>query len=161
MDRRVVLSSVNLKRVRARIAALGAPTIGAMMSRLDRKIIKARFAKLKRAPLRSFPALYGKLEAPDKPGVYVIYDPRGNVLHVGNTPRARKGLAQRLRDHMGTRSSFTQQFKRLKQDGSRLRKGYKFRCLPVRKRRYCALLEAYAIGCLCPEHIGHGAPLAK
>jgi hypothetical protein len=132
-----------------------------MMPKLDRKIIKARFAKLKRAPLRTFPDLYEKLDAPDRPGVYVIYSPRGVVLHVGSTPKGRKGIAQRLRDHLGTRSSFTLQYKRLKQDGSRLRKGYKFRCLPVRKRRFRALLEAYAIGCLCPEHIGHSAPLAK
>ncbi len=31
-----------------------------------------------------------------------------------------------------------------------------FGCLPVTDDRRRALLEAYAIGVLCPKHIGHG-----
>lgn len=137
------------------------PQFEAHMPYGDREIIKQRFAKLQRAPLRTFPAPYEKLEAPNTPGVYIIYSPRGVVLHVGSTPKARNGIAQRLRDHLATRSSFTLQYKRLKRNGSNLRNGYKFRWLPVRKRRFRALLEAYAIGCLFPEHLGHGNPLPK
>jgi excinuclease UvrABC nuclease subunit len=112
------------------------------------------FVELKRAPLHKFPSPRGHLEAPSRQGVYVIYSPSGRVLHVGSTPRARKGIAQRLRNHMSTQSSFT--IKYLGEDGSRLRRGYKFRCLIVRSERRRALLEAHAIGQLCPAHIGLG-----
>jgi len=75
-------------------------------------------------------------------------------MHVGSTPWAKRGIAQRLRDHLAGRSSFTA--KMFNRDGSRLRNGYTFRCLPVQNDRHRALLESLAIGQLCPKHIGHG-----
>jgi hypothetical protein len=37
---------------------------------------------------------------PDKKGVYVIYDSKNNVVHVGSTPRAKNGISQRLKDYL-------------------------------------------------------------
>jgi len=76
------------------------------------------------------------------------------VLHVGSTPRARGGVAQRLKDHLAARSSFV--IKALDGKGSRLRQGYRFQYLFVSNSRQRALLEALGIGVLCPRHIGHG-----
>jgi hypothetical protein len=124
------------------------------MARHEFNKIDGLFRKLIRAPRRKFPPLGGRLEAPDRQGVYVIYSPSNKVLHVGSTPRARKGIAQRLRNHIASQSSFTLRY--LNRDGSRLRNGYGFRCLIVASARQRALLEAYAIGRLCPAHIGLG-----
>lgn len=123
----------------------------------EQKAVRTLFERLVRAPLHEFPASRGRIDAPDRKGVYVIYCPRGTVLHVGSTPRARKGIGQRLKDHMAGQSSFTQKyFHRHKRKGPQLREGYSFRCLCVPDPRTRALLEAFAIGRLCPEHIGHG-----
>ncbi len=74
----------------------------------EQKIIRSLFKQLKNAPLRKFPILRGELDASNKKGVYIIYNPRGRILHVGSTPRAKGGIAQRLRNHMQGQSSFTQ-----------------------------------------------------
>jgi excinuclease UvrABC nuclease subunit len=124
-----------------------------MKSREPKKIA-GLFAALKGARLRKFPARREHLDAPTEQGVYVIYSPHGKVLHVGSTPRAKNGIAQRLRNHMATQSSFTVKY--LCKDGSRLRKGYEFRYLVVTSQRRRALLEALAIARLCPAHIGLG-----
>jgi len=120
----------------------------------EQETVKAFFTELMRSPLQTFPAFRRELKAPDRRGVYVIYDPRGKVVHVGRTPKAKGGIAQRLRNHMSASSSFTNQY--LKGEGSKLRGKYKFRCIVVDDRRRRALLEAYAIGQLCPTHIGLG-----
>ena len=99
-----------------------------------------------------FPMPREPLDAPQGKGVYVIYSPKGKVVHVGRTPKARGGLAQRLKDHMSGASSFTLRY--LKKQGWKLRGRYSFRCLVVRNARLRAYLEAYATGCLCPAHIG-------
>lgn len=130
----------------------------------EQEAVKALFEKLMLAPLRAFPGRYGELDAPVLQGVYVIYDPQGrDVLHVGSTPRAKGGIAQRLRKHMGHKSgkssssSFVRLYEPLEGDGSRLRRDkYTFRCLPVDDPRRRSLLEAYAIGHLCPAHLGTG-----
>jgi hypothetical protein len=102
------------------------------------------------------PAVRGRLEAPREKGVYVIYSPSGRIVHVGRTPRAKGGIAQRLKDHLADKSSFTN--KHLMHEGSKLRRGYTFRCLVVKNGRKRALLEALGIGRLCPVHIGLGEP---
>ena len=117
-------------------------------------IVHKLYDALLKQPLRPFPPPRQSIDAPAKRGVYVIYSPRGRVLHVGSTPKAREGIAQRLRDHLAAQSSFTQRY--LGGEGTKLRKGYKFRCLVVPRSRQRALLEALAIGTLCPAHIGHG-----
>lgn len=120
----------------------------------EQETVRRLFAELMRSPLETFPAFGDKLHAPDRQGVYIIYDPRGRVVHVGRTPKAKRGISQRLRNHMAAASSFTNQY--LKGKGSALRSEYTFRCLVVQSPRHRALLEAYATGNLCPAHIGLG-----
>ena len=91
---------------------------------------------------------------PPEQGVYVIYDPQKKVVHVGRTQRARRGLRQRLNNHLLGQSSFVEKY--LRRKSSRLRAGYKFRYLVLDSPRNRALLEALAIGVLCPKHIGLG-----
>ena len=116
--------------------------------------IEALLQELNSAELHIFPRPRERLAAPDKKGVYVIYSMDERVLHVGSTPRARGGIRQRLQNHMASQSSFAEEY--LGGKGSRLRATHKFRCLPVASPRQRALLEALAIGRLCPAHIGHG-----
>jgi len=120
----------------------------------EQQTLKRLFAEITHAPLQTFPNRRERLNAPKRRGVYVIYTPRGNVAHVGMTPRAQEGIYQRLRDHMSGNSSFTIQH--LKRKGSKLRGRYTYRCIVVKNRRHRALLEAYATGLLCPAHIGLG-----
>lgn len=121
----------------------------------EQKKLMALFTRLVDAPLQLFPHAGGRLNATDRQGVYVIYSSRNRVLHVGRTPKAARGIYQRLTNHLQNQSSFTTKY--LAGDGARLRRGCKFRCLVVKNPRHRALLEAYAIGRLCPAHIGDGA----
>ena len=127
-------------------------------TRREQKIIKALFGSLIDAKRKSFPRAGNAVDAPRRPGVYVIYGPAGRPLHVGCTPRA--NTRQRLQDHLCNRSSVTTKY--LKGRGDRLRReGYTFCCYPIANPRRRVLLEAYAIGRLCPTHIGHGAGGAR
>ena len=127
-----------------------------MTSRQEREHenLKRHFVKLSNSQRKRFPPLRAKLNATEKKGVYVIFNPQGEVVHVGRTPRGKKGIYQRLGDHMSGNSSFTKKY--LKNDSSKLRDGYQFQCLAVGDARLRALLEAYAVGQLCPAHIGTG-----
>lgn len=118
------------------------------------KKVGALYTKLIRSKHTEFPSRGGKLHAPNRQGVYVIYDPRGAVVHVGRTPKAKHGIAQRLQNHMAGASSFTEKF--LKGYGAKLRGKYTFQCLVVKNPKIRAYLEAYATGRLCPAHIGLG-----
>src|SRR5262245_59404347 len=117
--------------------------------------IQRLFGRLTHSPLQPFPSPRGKLIAPNGQGVYVIYSPRWRVVHVGRTPSGTGGIRQRLGNHLHNASSFTARF--LDGHGAELRRGYTFRCLVAKSRRLRALLEAYAIGRLCPAHIGLGS----
>jgi hypothetical protein len=101
-----------------------------------------------------FPNSGKKLEAPTDQGVYVIYDPNDKVLHVGKTSKAKKGLRQRLQNHLQGQSSFTQ--KHLRGSGKKLRGKYTFKYVKVDDPRLRTLLEAYALSHLCPIHLGVG-----
>lgn len=113
--------------------------------------IRRLFRDLVEAPLKPFPAI-GPLICPAERGVYVIYNPNGEVAHVGCTPKGRKGLQQRLRNHLAGQSSFTK--RQFDGAGKTLRNGYSYRFVVIESGRYRALLEAYAIGHLCPIHLG-------
>jgi len=134
-----------------------------MMSR-EQKKIKAKFIELMCSPLHCFPLARVRLNAPTQKGVYVIYSPRLKVLHVGGTPRGRRGIHQRLANHLHGQSSFTNKSEYLKRHGSKLRERCKYlrehckyRYLVIEEdHRLRALLESYAIGLLCPDHIGLG-----
>src|SRR5579884_92312 len=111
------------------------------------KDIKALFVKLNRTDRLPFPKSGGLKNVPETQGVYIVYCPRSErVFYVGKTARAT--LRRRLEGHLHGRS---------KHHGPKWRKGYEFRCLPVRSARRRTLLEAYAIGCLCPKYLGTGA----
>jgi hypothetical protein len=116
--------------------------------------IRKLFGQLVRAPRTAFPNPRERLAVPDKHGVYVIYSPRGTVLHVGRTVRGERGLRRRLNNHLHGRSSFTRQF--LDGKGSQLRGTHSFSYLEVANARRRALLEAFASGSLCPKHLGVG-----
>lgn len=116
------------------------------------KKVRRLFERLKRAPRYSFPERGGDLECPPRHGVYLIFDPRGRVAHVGRTTRAPNGLLQRLRGHLGGRSSFVKLY--LKGSRERLRAGYKYAWIEVSNPRLRVLCEAYATGRFCPRHIG-------
>lgn len=118
------------------------------------KSIKAKFGQLLRSPLVPFPKAGERLNVPDLHGVYIIYSPKGRVAHVGRTVRGKNGLRQRINNHLHGSSSFVS--KALKGKGARLRWGYKFRFIPIEESRLRALLEAYSIGQLCPDHLGDG-----
>lgn len=122
----------------------------------EQKDVEELFNKLMNAQQENFPETSERkaLAAPECRGVYVIYDRSGRVVHVGGTPRGKRGIAQRLQNHLNSASSFTKNYPPLEGDGSKLRDGFTFRCLPVPNDRLRAFLEAYAIGHLCPAHIG-------
>lgn len=116
--------------------------------------VRGLFKELLRADPIRFPKGREPLQAPDRQGVYIIYDPRGRVAHVGASVRGAKGLRQRLRNHLNGQSSFTREC--FDRDGSKLRRGYSFRCLEISDARCRAYLENYASGYLCPSYIGLG-----
>ncbi|WP_155809323.1 hypothetical protein [Bradyrhizobium sp. URHA0013] len=124
------------------------------MATKDAGSVRSLFTELKKTKPKAFPKVGMRLEAPNEQGVYVIYSPSGKVLHVGRTYRGTNGLRQRLANHLHAASSFTEQY--LKGHGARLRSGYKFAFLAVPQPRQRALLEALAIGLLCPAHLGLG-----
>ncbi|MBT4400904.1 MAG: hypothetical protein HOD37_15595 [Bacteroidetes bacterium] len=102
----------------------------------------------------AFPLPRKRMKASTDRGVYIIFDPHCTVVHVGRTPRAKNGIRQRLYDHLGGRSSFTQNY--LNNDGKKLRGEYTYKYLIVKNPRSRALLEAYTIGHLSPKHLGLG-----
>jgi excinuclease UvrABC nuclease subunit len=120
----------------------------------ESKVVETLLCELLESTLHQFPGRRRALEVPKAAGVYVIHDPNGAVLHVGRTPRGVGGLRQRLKNHLHNASSFTRRF--LEGRGDQLRNGYSFRYIAVENPRLRALLEAYAIGCLCPAHLGLG-----
>ena len=125
----------------------------------EQKTVRGLFQTLINAPVRKFPSVRGNLDAPREHGVYVIYGPRMRVLHVGRTLRGiRGGVRNRLGNHLHGASSFSQQY--LDGEVTKLRRHCAYRCLVVNDPRLRALLEAFAIGYLCPAHIGTGDKVA-
>jgi excinuclease UvrABC nuclease subunit len=123
------------------------------MNRESQKVMKL-FDQLCKQPKRPFPQYRQSLVASSKPGVYIIRKD-DTVLHVGRTLRGRDGLNQRLKNHIHGSSSFTNEY--LKGNGAILRgDGYTYQYIVVEDPRKRALVEAYAIGKLCPAHIGLG-----
>jgi excinuclease UvrABC nuclease subunit len=116
--------------------------------------VKMLFNELCAQPKRSFPQYRQPLDASSKPGVYIIRKEE-TVLHVGRTLRGRDGIHQRLKNHLHGSSSFTNEY--LKGNGAILREdACTYQYLELEDPRKRALLEALAVGTLCPKHIGLG-----
>lgn len=112
------------------------------------------FENLLKHSKHSFPAPRQPLKAPTTHGVYIIRKD-DDILHVGRTIRGKKGLHQRLNNHLRGSSSFTKVF--LLGNGSKLRdQNHTYQYLKVPDSRIRAILEALTIGKLCPQHIGVG-----
>ena len=121
----------------------------------ERQEIIMLFESLLQQPKHIFPKLQHSLDVSVKHGVYIISRDE-DVLHVGRTIRAKGGLQQRLKNHLQGKSSFARAY--LSGDGNQLRrKGFAYQYLEVPDPRKRTLLEALAIGKLCPKHIGVGA----
>jgi hypothetical protein len=121
-------------------------------------LIDGLFEMLTSSDFHIFP-LRGKMNVSDKHGVYIIFSPKNEVLHVGNTPSGRKGLNQRLYNHISCTGVFYEKY--LKPNRIKMRGTYKFKYLEVADIRQRALLEAYSAGKLCPIHFGTGAKKNK
>lgn len=118
------------------------------------RAVKELFSKLLEQPKTSFPQPRNILDAPKAQGVYIIRK-NHSVLHVGRTYRGKDGIKQRLKNHLQASSSFANDY--LNGNGAILReKGYTYQHFVVNDPRKRALLEAYAIGMLCPKHVGIG-----
>lgn len=120
--------------------------------------VRALFAELTGAPRKPFPR-QGDIpdDVPTAPGVYVIYDADGKVLYVGRTPRSERGIWRRLNAHLHGGSPLHSRMR------IKLRNDCGFSYLVIENGRECALVEAYATGCLCPAYLGLGGkvvPLA-
>lgn len=115
------------------------------------KEIKGLFKELKAAPKFMFPAR-GIGQVPSPQGVYFITDPGGTVLDVGKTDGGKEGLVQRIKNQIEGKSSFSRLY--LKPKNIILKNWAYYQFLPVPADRTRALLEHYAIGRLCPDHIG-------
>jgi len=77
----------------------------------ENKKIRDLYEKLLSAPIYSFPNKNSmgsfKPSVTEKHAVYIIYNPKDIVVHVGRSIRGRKGLVQRLNNHLYGNSSFT------------------------------------------------------
>ena len=118
------------------------------------KTIHQLLQKVIRSESHSFPPHRQPLDAPTEHGVYIIYNAKDQVVHVGRSVSGQEGLHQRLTDHLQGASSFANKY--LHGDGSKLRNGYKFKYLVIPHPRTRALVEALATGTLCPLHLGLG-----
>ena len=114
--------------------------------KLHRKLLKELTHK--------FPMKGVKLDITCKQGVYIIYNHKNIVMHVGKTNSAKGGLNQRMNDHLGKNSSFTKNY--LKPNKVDVRKGYYFRYLEIANSRERTFVEAITSGFLCPAYIGTG-----
>ncbi len=120
----------------------------------EKQTVKKLFDKLCKQEKKPFPKKYHPLDAPFKACVYIIRRNK-TVLHAGRTHRCKKGIHQRLVGHLHGSSSFTNIY--LHGNGATLRKkGYTYQYLKLENPRKRALLEHYAIGTLCPKHLGTG-----
>jgi hypothetical protein len=132
----------------------GMKDIGPMDKHLRR--LTQWYKKLVEQNATKFPLERGQVKATQEKGVYLIIDSQGIVVHVGSTLRAKRGIHQRLYDHLCGRSSFVLKYKPLKGKGSNLRAKYSYKYVAVADAKMRMLLEAYAVLKLEPKHYDLG-----
>lgn len=116
--------------------------------------IKELFNTLINSELYKFP-IAGKVVVSKDQGVYIIFNSESCAAHVGNTVRGKEGLNQRLNNHLKNQSTFAQKF--ISPNNYSLRSEFRYQYIVVPSARDRALLQALAIGLLCPLHLGtHG-----
>jgi hypothetical protein len=96
----------------------------------------------------------GKVNVSSKHGVYIIYNTKSEVVHVGRTQSGIGGLNQRLYNHISKAGVFYSKY--LKPRGIEMRGKYFFRYIEVSSPRTRGLLEVLTAGLLCPAHFGTG-----
>jgi hypothetical protein len=130
--------------------------IGGRQHSMPRELPKIRelYQKLRRSKPFNFPKKGDELHCTDNHGVYIIFSPSGKPLHVGRTLRGKKGLCQRLKNHLHRNSSFVRNYRSGRD--TKLRKGYKFAYVKVPTARRRALLEAFTVAKQCPKYLGLG-----
>jgi hypothetical protein len=102
--------------------------------------VERLFKQLCRATPQAFPAARESLDVPERHGVYVILGTRGApVMHVGRTVTGKRGLKQRLFNHLHGRSSFV--IDQFGGKGAELRGRFSFKYVVVPIPRTRALLE--------------------
>jgi len=117
----------------------------------EQRRIEKLFDNLIESPRKRFPKPHQALRETKEKGVYIIFNSKMRILHVGSTPRADEGITQRLKNHLAGQSSFVDYYLEGKRE--KIRRFF-YRCLEVDKSRDRALVESYAIGRLCPAHLG-------
>lgn len=124
--------------------------------------IQALLKRLLKSPQMPFPKAGPLVDVTERQGVYVVRSHHGTVRHVGSTYRVKRGLLQRLRNHLQGQSSFAlapTAAGGLGGHGSKLRQGFTFQVIPVNNGRVRHLLEHLAFGTLCPKYVGtHAKP---
>jgi hypothetical protein len=131
------------------------PDRRAAKTKAERRVIAELYRSLLDQEVCLFPPAKGNLKAPNNAhGVYIIRDSSEHIVHVGRTYRGKRGLWQRLNNHLQGKSSFVKVF--LKGKKWLLRESYTYQLLKVAHPRKRALLENLAAGLLCPEHLGVG-----
>jgi hypothetical protein len=122
--------------------------------------VRILFEKLLRAKVFQFPEQGQAIEASTKHGVYIIYDKKWRVCHVGRTVRGCNGIYQRLNNHLSGSSSFACDYIKnpdYEKNGLKgLRMGYSYQFIEIDDPRIRALVESLAAGELCPRHMGTG-----
>jgi hypothetical protein len=117
------------------------------------KQIEILYDKLLSSEFHIFPEK-GKVNISNNHGVYIVFNPTNEVLHVGTTPSAKNGLNQRLYNHISNTGVFSKRY--LQPNNINMRGTHKFKYLEVGNHRLRSLLEAYKAGRLCPLHFGTG-----
>ena len=115
------------------------------------------YQDLIKSTFHTFP-LKGRINVSSKHGVYIIYSPHNEVLHVGMTPYGKNGLNQRLYNHISKTGVFYEKY--LNPKNLSLRGLCKFRFIEIEDARTRALLEALTAGLLCPAHFGTGVKIS-
>jgi len=122
----------------------------------EAETVRDRYEELCDQPRCPFPEMNQPLDVSRQQGVYIIIRRSdGRVMHVGKTDRRQDGLHGRMRSHLSGNSSFVREY--LQGNKKAFRDNYSFQYIAVEDPRLRALLECYAIGHLCPAHLGCGA----
>jgi excinuclease UvrABC nuclease subunit len=116
----------------------------------ESKKVKKLVKKLEKAEILAFPE-EGKIELPEVEGVYAIVNKKDEVIHVGKTEGGLGGLFARLNGHLYGKSALRKAYLAPNEINLRNKCGVKWVEVKTERLRY--LVEARAIGKLCPAYL--------